>query len=117
MAAVIFIHGLLQFFIGLLRCHGETEQFLAGIFVCLRYYRRQILIVPELYRGRIRCSFQNLLASVQGEQVDAQYTDRIAMRAIVPQEHAATFESRMIEAFNAAVTPELVGTTNRPVKL
>ena len=56
------------------------------------------------------------LASVQGEQVDAQYTDRIAMRAIVPQEHAATFESRMIEAFNAAVTPELVGTTNRPVK-
>ena len=62
-------------------------------------------------------SFQNLLASVQGEQVDAQYTDRIAMRAIVPQEHAATFESRMIEAFNAAVTPELVGTTNRPVKL
>ena len=39
------------------------------------------------------------------------------MRAIVPQEYAATFESRMIEAFNAAVTPELVGTTNRPVKL
>ena len=39
------------------------------------------------------------------------------MRAIVPQEHAATFESHMIEAFNAAVTPELVGTTNRPVKL
>lgn len=81
----------------------------ARIVPCGEY--RIVLDYPQLG------SFQNLLASVQGEQVDAQYTDRIAMRAIVPQEHAATFESRMIEAFNAAVTPELVGTTNRPVKL
>ncbi len=81
----------------------------ARIVPCGEY--RIVLDYPQLG------SFQNLLASVQGEQVDAQYTDRIAMRAIVPQEHAATFESRMIETFNAAVTPELVGTTNRPVKL
>lgn len=81
----------------------------ARIVPCGEY--RIVLDYPQLG------SFQNLLASVQGEQVDAQYTDRIAMRAIVPQEYAATFESRMIEAFNAAVTPELVGTTNRPVKL
>lgn len=81
----------------------------ARIVPCGEY--RIVLDYPQLG------SFQNLLASVQGEQVDAQYTDRIAMRVIVPQEHAATFESRMIETFNAAVTPELVGTTNRPVKL
>ena len=76
-----------------------------------------VVAVTRYFGGIQLGSFQNLLASVQGEQVDAQYTDRIAMRAIVPQEHAATFESRMIETFNAAVTPELVGTTNRPVKL
>lgn len=62
-------------------------------------------------------SFQNLLASVEGEQADAQYTDRIALTVIVPQERASVFSSRVVDAFNASVTPQLMGTSNRPVKL
>lgn len=62
-------------------------------------------------------SFQNLLSTVEGEQTDAQYTDRIALTVVVPQEQANAFESRVVETFNATVVPRLVGTSNRPVKV
>jgi uncharacterized YigZ family protein len=62
-------------------------------------------------------SFQNLLSTVEGEQTDAQYTDRIALTVVVPQEQANVFESRVVETFNATVVPQLVGTSNRPVKV
>ena len=62
-------------------------------------------------------SFQNLLSTVEGEQTDAQYTDRIALTVVVPQEQANAFESRVVETFNATVVPQLVGTSNRPVKV
>ncbi len=62
-------------------------------------------------------SFQNLLSTVEGEQTDAQYTDRIALTVVVPQEQANAFESRVAETFNATVVPQLVGTSNRPVKV
>ncbi|ETY70832.1 IMPACT family protein [Bifidobacterium moukalabense] len=81
----------------------------ARIVPCSEY--RMVLDYPQLG------SFQNLLASVEGEQADTQYTDRIEMRVIVPQERAGAFESRVIEAFNAAVTPEPIGASNRPVRL
>lgn len=61
-------------------------------------------------------SFQNLLASVDGEQADAQYTDRIVLSIIVPQEQSQKFKSRIIETFNATVTPRQTGTSNRPVR-
>ena len=62
-------------------------------------------------------SFQNLLSQMDGEQADAQYTDRIILSVVVPQERMRTFESRVVETFNAAVVPQLVGTSNRPVKM
>ena len=62
-------------------------------------------------------SFQNLLALVQGEQADAQYTDRIVLAVVVPQEQSQQFESRVVETFNATVTPQKTGTSNRPVKM
>ena len=81
----------------------------AKIVPCGEY--RVVLDYPQLG------SFQNLLASVEGEQVDAQYTDRITLTAIVPQERASAFESRVVETFNASVMPQLIDTSNRPVKL
>ena len=81
----------------------------ARIVPCAEY--RVTLDYPQLG------SFQNLLAGVDGEQADAQYTDRIELTVVVPQERQATFESRIIEAFNATVKPALAGTSNRPVKL
>ncbi len=62
-------------------------------------------------------SFQNLLSQMDGEQADAQYTDCIVLSVVVPQERAQAFESRVVETFNAAVEPRLVGTSNRPVKM
>ena len=81
----------------------------AKIVPCGEY--RVVLDYPQLG------SFQNLLASVEGEQADAQYTDRITLNAIVHQERASAFESRVVETFNASVMPQLMGTSNRPVKL
>ena len=101
----------------LLGSGGLIRAYSTGASIAVKAASKARIVPCGEYRIVLGSLHQNLLAAVQGEQVDAQYTDRIAMRAIVPQEHAATFESRMIEAFNAAVTPELVGTTNRPVKL
>ena len=61
--------------------------------------------------------FQNLLASVEGEQADAQYTDRVVLSVVVPMEHAGVFEARVTEMFNATVSPQPVGMSNRPVRL
>lgn len=81
----------------------------AKIVPCGEY--QVILDYPQLG------SFQNLLSTVEGEQTDAQYTDRIALTVVVPQERANAFESRVVETFNATVVPRLVGTSNRPVKV
>lgn len=81
----------------------------AKIVPCGEY--QVILDYPQLG------SFQNLLSTVEGEQTDAQYTDRIALTVVVPQERANVFESRVVETFNATVVPRLVGTSNRPVKV
>lgn len=81
----------------------------AKIVPCGEY--QVILDYPQLG------SFQNLLSTVEGEQTDAQYTDRIALAVVVPQEQANVFESRVVETFNATVVPQLVGTSNRPVKV
>lgn len=81
----------------------------AKIVPCGEY--QVILDYPQLG------SFQNLLSTVEGEQTDAQYTDRIALTVVVPQEQANAFESRVVETFNATVVPQLVGTSNRPVKV
>lgn len=62
-------------------------------------------------------SFQNLLALMEGEQSDARYADRVVLTVMVPQEHASVFESRIKETFNATVVPQLIGTSNRPVRL
>ena len=55
-------------------------------------------------------------ALLAGEQADAQYTDRIVLSIIVPQEQSQKFKSRIIETFNATVTPRQTGTSNRPVR-
>ena len=81
----------------------------AKIVPCGEY--QVILDYPQLG------SFQNLLSTVEGEQTDAQYTDRIALTVVVPHEQANVFESRVVETFNATVVPQLVGTSNRPVKV
>ena len=59
--------------------------------------------------------FQQLLAQCEGEQTDAQFTDRVEIVATIPQSNCETFENRVREAFNAGVVPEPLGQVARPV--
>lgn len=81
----------------------------ARIVPCVRYSVR--LEYPQL------AIFQRLLADCEGRSDDERYTDRVTLRAIVPQERSETFESRTREAFNASVTPERLDVVNHPVAL
>ena len=81
----------------------------ARIVPCVRYSVR--LESPQL------AIFQRLLADCEGRSDDERYTDRVTLRAIVPQERSETFESRTREAFNASVTPERLDVVNHPVAL
>ncbi|KFI63772.1 IMPACT family protein [Bifidobacterium cuniculi] len=51
-------------------------------------------------------TFSNLLAGVTGEQETADFTDCVRVVVIVPMGECERFESRVREAFNAAVVPE-----------
>lgn len=81
----------------------------ARIVPCVRYSVR--LEYPQL------ATFQRLLADCEGRSDDEQYTDRVTLCAIVPQERSKAFESRTREAFNASVAPERLDVVNHPVAL
>lgn len=74
---------------------------MADIVPCQRYRVR--LTYPQLAR------FQQLLAAVGGRTESENYTDRVELVAVVPLDACAGpggFETRVVETFNAAVTPE-----------
>ena len=60
-------------------------------------------------------SFQNLLASVDGERGGCAILP-IASCCQLSSQDIAEFKSRIIETFNATVTPRQTGTSNRPVR-
>ena len=63
-------------------------------------------------------SFQNLLASVDGEQADAQYTDRIVLSIIVPQEQSQKFKSTNYRNVQCdRLRRGKRATSNRPVRI
>lgn len=82
---------------------------IAAILPCRRY--RVKLDYPQLG------AFQQILSRCDGEQADEQYTDRIVMSAIIPQDKCADFEMRVRETFNACVVPDPVDMLSRPVRL
>lgn len=82
---------------------------MARIVPCRRYAVR--LEYPQL------AQFQRLLADCEGLADDEQYTDRVTLRAALPQDRCADFENRVRETFNASVVPEPIDTVNRPVEL
>lgn len=69
----------------------------AKIVPCGEY--QVTLVIRSWAASRICCQ------RWKAEQTDAQYTDRIALTVVVPQEQANVFESRVVETFNATVVP------------
>ncbi|MBT1160538.1 MULTISPECIES: IMPACT family protein [Bifidobacterium] len=82
---------------------------LARIVPCRRYAVR--LEYPQL------AQFQRLLADCEGLADDERYTDRVTLRAALPQDRCGDFEARVRETFNASVVPEPIDMVNRPVAL
>ena len=51
------------------------------------------------------------------EEYQGESIWRVTVEVSVPMERAETFETRLREAFNAAVVPEVMGAVNRAVPL
>ncbi|MEK0216508.1 YigZ family protein [Bifidobacterium mongoliense] len=61
--------------------------------------------------------FQDILASLGGEQLDVTYTDRVSLRVAVPAAHREDFERRVREAFSATIETRRIGTERRAVAI
>lgn len=81
----------------------------ARIMTARRYRVR--LEYPQLSR------FQQLLGQLDGHQEDESYAANVELTAVVPADHCEQFESQVVEAFNAAVSPEPIDMINIPVPL
>lgn len=105
----------------LLGSGGLIRAYSTGASIAVKAASKARIVPCREYRVKLDYpqlgGFQNLLASVEGEQADAQYTDRVVLSVVVPMEHAGVFEARVTETFNATVSPQPVGTSNRPVRL
>lgn len=80
---------------------------LANIVTCLEYQ----VTLDYAQLG----SFQQILSTLDSEQADAVFTDRVSLHAIVPQDKHDQFLLRVRETFNAAIVPELLGQILRPI--
>ena len=60
--------------------------------------------------------FQQLLATVDGAQLDAAFTDHVEVDCAVPTDMEGRFADRVRETFNATVVPEPLGLVARPVE-
>ena len=100
---------------GLVRAYSSAASLamkaaqVAGIMTARRY--RVHLEYPQLSR------FQQLLSQLDGRQEDESYAANVELTAVVPVDHCEQFELRVVEAFNAAVSPEPIDMVNIPVPL
>ncbi|MBT1178544.1 IMPACT family protein [Bifidobacterium vespertilionis] len=100
---------------GLIRAYSSAASLAvkAGKLARIEACRRYIVTVSYPQLG----SLQQILAAVDGRQSEESYTDMVSMIAEIPAGNADRFEARVIEAFNAAVTPEPLDMVNRPVAI
>lgn len=81
----------------------------AAIVPCRRYL--VALEYPQLKR------FQQILASVDGEQSDETYAADVTLVAAMPVDNADRFVSLVTEGFNATVAPEPMDVVNRAIAI
>lgn len=100
---------------GLVRAYSSAASLamkaarVARIMTARRY--RVHLEYPQLSR------FQQLLSQLDGRQEDESYAANVELTAVVPVDHCVQFELQVVEAFNAAVSPEPIDMVNIPVPL
>ena len=105
----------------LLGSGGLIRAYSTGASLAVKAARRARIVPCRMYRVRLEYaqigSFQRIVSAVDGEQTGQEFTDRVTVEVSVPMERAETFETRLREAFNAAVAPEVMGAVNRAVPL
>lgn len=98
---------------GLVRAYSSAASLamkaarVADIVTAQRY--QVTLDYPQLSR------FQQVLQSVDGTQSDEQYAEHITLIAAVSQTMTAQFEEKIREAFNGALTPQVLDAVNVPL--
>ena len=103
----------------LLGSGGLTRAYSTGASIAVKAARLARIVPCRQLRVRLDYAqlgqFQQLLAQCEGEQTDAQFTDRVEIVATIPQTNCEAFENRVREAFNAGVVPEPPGQIARPM--
>ena len=103
----------------LLGSGGLTRAYSTGASIAVKAARLARIVPCRQFRVRLDYAqlgqFQQLLEQCEGEQTDAQFTDRVEIVATIPQTNCETFENRVREAFNAGVVPEPLGQVARPM--
>lgn len=103
----------------LLGSGGLTRAYSTGASIAVKAAQLAHIVSCRQLRVRLDYAqlgqFQQLLAQCEGEQTDAQFTDRVEIVATIPQTNCEAFENRVREAFNAGVVPELLGQVARPM--
>lgn len=103
----------------LLGSGGLTRAYSTGASIAVKAAQLSRIVPCRQLRVRLDYAqlgqFQQLLAQCEGEQTDAQFTDRVEIVATIPQTNCEAFENRVREAFNAGVVPEPLGQVARPM--
>ena len=103
----------------LLGSGGLTRAYSTGASIAVKAAQLARIVPCRQLRVRLDYAqlgqFQQLFAQCEGEQTDAQFTDRVEIVATIPQTNCEAFENRVREAFNAGVVPELLGQVARPM--
>ena len=104
----------------LLGSGGLIRAYSTGASLAVKAARKASIVQCRRYLVRLDYAqlgaFQQLLALVDGAQLDAAFTDHVEVECAVPADMESRFADRVRETFNANVVPEPLGLVARPVE-
>lgn len=104
----------------LLGSGGLVRAYSTGASLAVKAARKASIVQCRRYLVRLDYArlgaFQQLLAAVDGAQLDAAFTDHVEVECAVPTDMEDRFTDHVRETFNATVVPEPLGLVARPVE-
>lgn len=104
----------------LLGSGGLIRAYSTGASLAVKAARKARIVQCRCFHVRLDYAqlggFQQLLATVDGAQLDAAFTDHVEVDCAVPTDMEGRFADRVRETFNATVVPEPLGLVARPVE-
>lgn len=100
----------------LLGSGGLVRAYSTGASLAVKAANRAAIVTCRRYRVRLEypqlTSFKRILEASGGRAEDEDYTQRVELTAVVPEDESDRFGERVRETFNAAVTPDYLDTVN-----